>query len=245
MKCWAAILGGCEGPQSKEHYLTKGLMSGPTLKLTGLPFCREGYWEVPLAGAASNILCKRHNELLSVADDEAIRLKEATQKAVRPLDLAKDAGLFRGPTTFSISGTLFSRWLCKTACNVLTVDKRTPPSDYIRHAFGQRTESELFFYMAVRVGLQLRLRPDRVQMIDFSDEEGCLVFYVRFFGLHWLATNTDLKKSTDLEFGGFGKVPARELMLRPKVMNVGGDLRHGLKFTKAVVQIDWSDSPSP
>ena len=59
-ECWARDISSCEGPQSGEHYVSKGLFEKSGVKIKGLPFCEDELIEIPLSGLKANILCKRH-----------------------------------------------------------------------------------------------------------------------------------------------------------------------------------------
>jgi hypothetical protein len=147
--CWANSLGDCCDIQSREHYVTKGLFEGTSLKLKGLPFCKLDEISVGLASAASKILCKTHNERLSILDDEAIRIfeclreifvRQQTQKALAP-----QVWKVR---TWKINGRLLERWFLKTVINLVQVQteamnwpngsNRLPTPDVVEACFGLR-----------------------------------------------------------------------------------------------------------
>jgi len=83
-KCWANVLGECRGGLSLEHYLTKGLYAG-NVKALGLPWSKGNPVDLPIGNLGANILCKHHNEVLSVVDSEAIRMKDFVVRAVASL----------------------------------------------------------------------------------------------------------------------------------------------------------------
>lgn len=106
-KCYAEGLGGCYGPLSREHYISRGLIDlgqdepngillGGLLDI-GTPTSSQNL-------AVSKILCEKHNNDLSVLDAEAIRLCGA---------------LFRwnqsgGYMEEEFDGDLLLRWQCKS-----------------------------------------------------------------------------------------------------------------------------------
>ena len=51
-------MGGCSSKQSGEHYVTKGLFEGDSLKVKGLPWCKFEEKTIGLGSATANILCK-------------------------------------------------------------------------------------------------------------------------------------------------------------------------------------------
>ncbi|ODA33794.1 hypothetical protein [Veronia pacifica] len=82
MKCWARSVSGCCTTQSREHYITKGLFSGKIVKVKNAPFLGGGMKQLSKASLTRKCLCKKHNELLSIFDDEAIRFGKALEYAL-------------------------------------------------------------------------------------------------------------------------------------------------------------------
>jgi hypothetical protein len=148
VNCWADCLGGCSSKQSGEHYVTKGLFEGDSLKIKGLPWCKFEEKTIGLGSATANILCKAHNEQLSQLDGEAIRAFDAIreifelqerQRALRP-QVWKTR-------TWRLNGPLLERWFLKTTINLVHVQthpatwpnatsERTPPRDVVETVFG-------------------------------------------------------------------------------------------------------------
>lgn len=62
-----------EGPLSGEHYFTAGLFEGNKVFIFGLDWCKEKPKEIGKKSLVKKILCKSHNERLSILDDEAIK----------------------------------------------------------------------------------------------------------------------------------------------------------------------------
>ncbi|MEE8057243.1 MAG: hypothetical protein V3T17_05335 [Pseudomonadales bacterium] len=77
MKCWAKNVSDCCSTQSREHYITKGLFSDKDLYLYNAPFLGGQSKKISKASMTRKCLCKRHNELLSIYDDEAIKFSNA------------------------------------------------------------------------------------------------------------------------------------------------------------------------
>ena len=162
--CWADSLGDCCDVQSREHYVTKGLFDGDSLKLKGLPFCKVDEITIGLASASSKILCKTHNERLSTLDNEAIRtfdcirqifLLQAKQKALSPRIWKVQ--------TWKVNGRLLERWFLKTLINLVQVQSQTmnwqdgtgrlPTPDVVQACFGLRPiTSPRGLYAAAAVG---------------------------------------------------------------------------------------------
>ena len=132
VKCWASVLGGCGGGQSREHYFTQGLYAGNVI-VSGLPWAQGRSIDLPIGALASNILCGDHNEALSPVDGEAIRMKNFVVKAVEAS--SRDAPPRR--EYCSVDGRKIIRWLSKFICNVVTLGRRAPEPVYVRRAFAQ------------------------------------------------------------------------------------------------------------
>ena len=120
--CWAESLGGCSSVQSREHYISKGLFEGDSIIQKGLPWCKFEEKEIGLASASAKILCKTHNERLSILDDEAIRafdsLREILLLQSRQKKLAPRIWKVR---TWHLNGLLLDRWFLKTLVNLMHV----------------------------------------------------------------------------------------------------------------------------
>ncbi len=106
-RCWANSLGGCD-TMSGEHVVSNAIFkagcSCPII-IEGVKRIREG---APTRGAEkSNILCRRHNSLLS-------RLDATIGKVARFQAEANDKN-FQG--SLFIEGELLERWLLKTVIN--------------------------------------------------------------------------------------------------------------------------------
>jgi hypothetical protein len=136
VRCWAQSLGDCSSIQSREHYVTKGLFPGNSIKVQGLPWCKVDEKTVGLASASSKILCQEHNARLSPLDDEAIKLFQALgdifllQNIQR--NLRSQAWKVR---QWKANGRLLERWFLKTFINLVQVQEnefRWPDSDVPR-----------------------------------------------------------------------------------------------------------------
>ncbi len=141
-KCWASILGGCEGGPSRQHYVTRGLYSG-NVNAIGLPWA-EGPVDLPIGALAAKILCRRHNELLSPVDGEAIRMKNFIDQAMASLSSGDACSSQKHHC--SVDGRKIIRWFCKTICDLEALAKRKPEEVYVRRAFG-RPNAPVHVYM--------------------------------------------------------------------------------------------------
>lgn len=146
--CWAAGLGECSDIQSREHYISKGLFKGKSLKLQGLPWCKTTEAEIGLASASSKILCKLHNERLSILDDEAIRTFDCVRRIFALQAVQKQLPVQHWKVQrWTLNGRLLERWFLKTMVNLVMVQTadavwpgstvvRLPPKDVVAACFG-------------------------------------------------------------------------------------------------------------
>ena len=115
MKCWASSVSECCSTQSREHYITKGLFKGKMLYVNNAPFLGGGSKQVSKASLTKKCLCKKHNELLSIFDSEAIIFGQALEYALnlsqeRRNSKAKKFSVHRKTINFD----KFSKWFIKT-----------------------------------------------------------------------------------------------------------------------------------
>ena len=191
-RCWAHILGGCSAKMSKEHYLGRKLLT--KVRATGLHPDLEGR-DVPASALSAHILCKRHNEELGEADQEAINLRASLLRWFdRQEDVTQGQG-FWTPTHIDVNARLFSRWLCKLHCNYQTLGGKTPDELFVRYAFGQQRADEPRFYLRASLGDRLAYH-SRIFYSSYSfassEPSDCCLFHVFFMGLHFLVLPTRL-----------------------------------------------------
>ena len=62
--CWAATLGGCGTKLSREHLVSAVLWTGPTVIVSGLPWCKDAPKTVGVESITARILCRGHNSAL-------------------------------------------------------------------------------------------------------------------------------------------------------------------------------------
>ena len=93
---------------------------------------------IGLTGLKANILCERHNSLLSPLDTEAIRLQKHLSGFTGEVeDVYGGEGLWRGPTHFEIDGENIARWIVKTHCDFYADAGLPVPEAWVRYAFGR------------------------------------------------------------------------------------------------------------
>jgi hypothetical protein len=194
--CWAHIIGGCSDKFSKEHYVGRKLFANKTVTTHGLHAEIDGKSRL-LTDLEAHILCATHNNLLSDVDKEAIRLEASTDQWFRQErieDLLEGTNLWT-PAQCRVNGSLFSHWLCKLHCNMLTLKNRNPPEYYVRYSFGERTDPALRFHVRSEIG-SVASREDRLSYKNLSggpcpsNEFG--TFYIFFWGIEFLVCPYDL-----------------------------------------------------
>ena len=194
-KCWAACLGGCGGPITREHLATKSLFGTRIRVQGGSPSISPV--EISIKKLTANILCRDHNnELGRTADAAALRLFRHLKAVHQPMRLP-GSRVLRPPADRRVSGVNFGRWLCKTHCNFMIANGMTPDLAYVRYAFLQPPEKPIYFYLALGEGEALRLADSldpvvswmRWLLVDQSDFDA---FSVSLAGFETIVTTTPI-----------------------------------------------------
>ena len=168
--CWAASLGDCEGGLSREHIVSQSLFPRGNVTVQGLHWCRDEPKTVGLASLTANILCRKHNSVLSDLDtavkdtfetfEESLRLQEVRSKLrLRSYAIKR----------FTIDGPLLERWFLKTLINIGFEGDRIigegthapgqPSDELVRIAFGRaQFRPKAGLYTAARPGESIALR---------------------------------------------------------------------------------------
>lgn len=127
MKCWASILGDCDGKQSKEHYMSRGLWKGRTVRVKGFSWLSGTDKEIGVDSFQSRILCERHNRELSPLDAEAQKLFETFEQIIRNLKTnatLKSRNAYRKPKTWKVDGLKVERWAAKFLVGLVCAEQR-------------------------------------------------------------------------------------------------------------------------
>lgn len=181
-RCWASLLGDCDGPLSDEHIVSAGLLPGPKVNVSGFDWCKGMVREIPRDRLVRRILCRGHNGRLSPYDSAAIgsaRLIDEWQR----LEEARTAMKPRRWTIshFEINGIDLERWLLKTTINS-TFDKDVllgpsatepgkPPEELIRIAFGKGLFSDKRgLYVLAAQGYTANVS-DRISLVPWGSGE--------------------------------------------------------------------------
>jgi hypothetical protein len=187
-RCWAEIIGGCSTQASSEHYVGKGLFKSVTTH--GLHSSLDGR-SLPISNLKANILCKKHNNCLSVVDQGAIYFYEILLKLFQ---YQEKENILSGerlwmPEQYKVNALLFGRWLCKLHCNILTLGGIDSPEYYVRYTFGELTDPLPRFYLRAQLN-DVLIYQQRVWYANFpggpckQNEYG--TFHVFFMGFHFL-----------------------------------------------------------
>jgi len=96
---------------SREHFVSRGLIAGPELKVQGMPWQKVPVLHISPDALTAKVLCRRHNEALSPLDSEALRVFEALRAARVH---ATRRSLSTRPWATIISGHALELWALKT-----------------------------------------------------------------------------------------------------------------------------------
>ena len=121
--CWGHSLGNCSGKISREHLVSAGLFDGPAVTVAGQPWSRGEPRSIGLSSLTGNILCERHNSLLSPVDGAGIKLF----KGIRRLEDWLAGRVVQGKQTHRevrAEGPYLERWFIKTSINLFITTAR-------------------------------------------------------------------------------------------------------------------------
>jgi hypothetical protein len=152
--CYAGPLADCAGGLSREHYFSDAvlrLFGDVEMKVSGMPWQKEGEEKVLRAASlASNVLCQKHNQLLSPLDEEAEGFFNTIYKCTRggiqgliPIDDLR----------FEFNGRLLERWMLKVICGAIAAgnyrgQSRSVPSSWVDVLYERRPwPNEFIFYL--------------------------------------------------------------------------------------------------
>lgn len=110
-RCYLASSCNCSTAISREHYVSRGMIAGPELKVQGMPWQAEPVLRVSPDALTSKVLCRRHNQALSPLDEHALRAFREVGKA---RDHATRRSLSRRPYAAILSGEALELWALKT-----------------------------------------------------------------------------------------------------------------------------------
>lgn len=239
MSCWAKPLGGCDEKLSREHIISDGLWSGPSITVHGFSWCAAAPVTVGRAAVTAKILCRAHNSQLSPADQGGIAafqaLRQAGQLVTRRRRIPPREWMLH---CFTVDGGLLERWFLKTAINVSALgptktrwlhDRASPdvPSLFVEAAFGlMRLPAPMGLYAAASPGETVH-DIEAVELAPLLFEDGSIAaFLFRFVGVRFLLSLVNLEMPRVL------KLPHA----RSPDWDEGRMLRH-------LKRIDWNIGP--
>lgn len=113
--CYMAATADCGGGLSREHYISRGLIDGPELRVRGMPWQREEVARYSPDNLVARILCQRHNSAMSPLDAHAIRFFRAVEAG---LTHAQRRSLSRKSLFYMTSGDGLELWAMKTLASL-------------------------------------------------------------------------------------------------------------------------------
>lgn len=239
MTCWAAPLGGCAGKLSREHIVSDGLWTGPSITVQGFPWCARSPITVGRAAITAKILCREHNSLLSPVDEGGIlafqALRQATQLAQRRRKIPQRQWMLH---CFTVDGDLLERWFLKTAINIASMGA-TPvqwlqeatadglPALFVEAAYGRtRLPAPMGLYAAATPGETV----NDIESVELAPiltpDEKVAAFIFRFAGARFLLSMVD--------------APMPRLLKLPHVRSAAWDESRMLRHLK---RINWNCGP--
>jgi len=126
-------MGGCCRKISREHIVTENLFIGGTIGVKGFPWCQKTPKLIRKEEFTSNILCERHNNMLSQVDQAGIDAFAAFRKLAELNDQRLKALAAKSPvlpfelTEYTVVGPMLERWFLKTLINMEAVGKQGMP----------------------------------------------------------------------------------------------------------------------
>jgi hypothetical protein len=109
--CYMAETADCGEGLSREHYISRGLIDAPEVRVRGMPWQREEVERYAADNLTARILCRRHNSALSPLDAHAQRFFLAIEAG---LQQAQRQSLSRRSAFYMTSGEAIELWAMKT-----------------------------------------------------------------------------------------------------------------------------------
>ncbi|MGB6564147.1 MAG: hypothetical protein WBE69_16220 [Candidatus Binataceae bacterium] len=210
--CWAAIIGGCDGPLTGEHLFSKGLFSGKSVQVQGNIWRTTSLKSIGINSLTANILCHVHNNALSTVDNEGIRAFRAIRRFEEILSL-RQALADAADLQHDADGILLERWFLKHAVNLFVVSGRSkqrwpggfvpskPPQQIVEAAFGLvRLQRPLGLYnwAGTRLG-ERRIVGNQVGFQPLFDSAGAFLGgHFDFQALSFLIWLSDITPNLDI-----------------------------------------------
>jgi hypothetical protein len=192
-KCYASLLGDCDGKITKEHFISASLLkhlhNDPEFSISG--FMRPGidaiYSKTPLSMSAK-MLCKKHNEDLSELDNEILKISRISADAWA--HSSKGLALH-----CNVRGDFLERWVLKVtigqaisgnaAKNDIPVKMFQPSVNWLNILFGKTTMPE-------RLGLYFAPKIIDFLAQDSNTNKGAFIFAPLFMETEFIGAMTRL-----------------------------------------------------
>ncbi len=139
-KCYLAGRGACHKTISLEHWMSKSLLRelGTTVAVKGLPGVPVGQAKVIGIGAlGANILCKKHNSMLSNLDENALKFFNLRRRIDRSFSKPPFAQMI---ANYQVDGSLFERWILKALAGMVLSGAAEIDGQKIKSVFSMNTE---------------------------------------------------------------------------------------------------------
>lgn len=182
-KCYAKILGNCDGPLTREHFVSLSVLTliaggeDKTLSVGGFSWIPEGETkELDPKSVVSKILCYRHNEDLSRLDTEALKFFRFLHHGY---DVSEE----------EVNGLLLEKWMLKCAIGISKVGNKSNFESTIAIEDGMISllfndnpieEPRGFFFEADKPKVNLQ---SKAEMALIPREDIIAIFDVKVFNL--------------------------------------------------------------
>lgn len=216
MKCWANKVSPCCATQSREHYVSKGLFTDKMLYVENAPFLGGGSKRISKASLTRNCLCKRHNEMLSIYDDEAIHFGESLKYCFELSKKRRNSKLRKFSLhTKSINNDYFSRWFIKTYLGLAEFFRYDSAIDKQNLAKIVYSESSIRDYLSLELAMKNRDDFQIKELISIAPielDEKTIGMQIEIYGIRLNGVFSDkpeyAQKSIKLQFNEHKQGPS-------------------------------------
>lgn len=134
-KCYASLLGNCEGPMSKEHVISHSILKQSNLQFQITNTIVKS--NTSIQNLTIKILCKKHNSEISVLDQEISKFLKILKEIA---DFSNSGNVYPTTKRYQINGKLIERWFLKTLINLNGIHQTLfeyPTEQMVKIVFGQ------------------------------------------------------------------------------------------------------------
>lgn len=232
MSCWASGLGNCEGGLSREHYISKGIFDKDIITASGLPWCKNKSIQIGLGRAVSKILCRKHNEALSIFDAEATKLSRFL--------LDQIGNNPQGHAELNLKGILLEKWLLKTAINLCHLGTfgnkhNFPTHNHLEMLFQETSPPNGMGLYLVETSLSTKTARTGAHWLDIRDTSNSSLVAVKFSlnGLQFLVCLIDDRADKKIFEGK--ELSKYKFTYRPREIVMNGAINAGDK----IIRLEW------